>query len=170
MSRGCSACAIALLGGAIILLLGGSASAGLTIVSQKVKVDYGDREVFFTLVFNHAPDFVTTDMYGRPADSFQYEIVPNTNSSIENYPLQAVRTVIRGDEIGPGSLLPIRDGFENGSDPSPTSGGWGFVRAEKSPFKRFSRERSPFPPHSTCWIPPTGTLLIGSSPRTMDRP
>lgn len=105
------------------------ASAALSIVSQSVAVDRSDKEVLFSLVFNQAPNFTTTDSYGRPEDSFQYEIIPNTSQSIDSFPFLSVATVIRGDEIGSGSVMPIRYGFGHGSDPSPASGGWGPIIA-----------------------------------------
>ena len=68
------------------------------------------------------------DSVGRHVDSFQYEIVPNTSLPISHFALEDVRAVIRGDEIGSGQTIPIRNGFQNGSDPNPASGGWGLVR------------------------------------------
>ncbi|HWE01393.1 MAG TPA: hypothetical protein VG326_03210 [Tepidisphaeraceae bacterium] len=111
--------------GLFFFILTGYSYAGLSIVSQNVSIDRPDHDVLFTLNFNQAPDFKTTDLFGRPADSFQYEIVPDTTHSIGYFSVEDIRAVIRGDEIGAGALLPIRDGFEHGSDPSPFSGGWG---------------------------------------------
>ncbi len=99
------------------------------MISQKVQVDQSDQQVHFTLVFDHTPDFQTFDSFGRPEDSFQYEIIPNTGKQFSSLSFGDIRTVIRGDEIGSGNVLPIRNGLQNGSDPSFASGGWGFIRA-----------------------------------------
>jgi hypothetical protein len=110
----------------LVFFLSGHSLAGLSIESQSVSVDRADQDVSFTLDFNKSPDFTTTDLFGRHADSFQYEIVPNTTRGIDNFAFEDIRAVIRGDEISP-SMIPIRDGFENGSDPNPASGGWGKI-------------------------------------------
>lgn len=107
----------------------GQAHAGLSIVSQSIQVDRADQEVAFQLTFNHAPNFSTYDSFGRPQDSFQYEIVPNATTSIDTLPFLSINAVVRGDEIGTGHTVPIRNGIAGGSDPNPASGGWGPVRA-----------------------------------------
>ena len=112
--------------GLLIFLLTGHSFAGLSIVSQSVSVDRADQEALFSLNFNKAPDFTTADFFGRHLDSFQYEVVPNTTRGIDSLGFEDIRAVIRGDEIGAG-VIPIRDGFENGSDPNPASGGWGKI-------------------------------------------
>ncbi|HZL35374.1 MAG TPA: hypothetical protein VFC78_08695 [Tepidisphaeraceae bacterium] len=104
------------------------AQGGLSILSQTARVDASAGQVSFDLVFNHPPDLVPADTYGRRAESFQYEIVPDSLAPVYSSPESAIRAVIRGEEIGGGSIIPIRDGFENGIDPSPAAGGWGAVR------------------------------------------
>jgi hypothetical protein len=128
MWRGCFASTLAVVAGAVVLGFCGPALAGLSIVSQQVDVDRADHEVVFTLDFNHAPDFKTVDSLGRHLDSFQYEIVPNTSTPIDQLPFASVGAVIRGDEIGSGHVVPIRNGFSKGVDPNPAAGGWGTVR------------------------------------------
>jgi hypothetical protein len=103
------------------------AFGGLSIVSQSVRADARDNVVFFDLTFNHPPDFVTTDGLGRPAEAFQYEIDP-ASADITQSSFLDIRSVIRGSEIGAGTVLPIRDGFQGGVDPSHAAGGWGPVR------------------------------------------
>ena len=120
-------CSPVILAGAILLSCQ-STRAGLQLVSQSIQVDKPYRQVDFSLTFNHAPDFQTVDSFGRPADSFQYEIVPNTSAPFDQLSFLSIAAVIRGDEIG-GGMLPIRNGVQNGSDPSPLSGGWGTIRA-----------------------------------------
>jgi len=132
MSRGRFACVLVV----ALAVVGGwnlPASAGLSIVSDSIKVDRADQTVFFDIVFNQAPDFKTVDSFGRHADAFQYEIVPNTNANIDSLPFGAIRAVVRGDEIGGGHVIPIRDGFEHGASSDPTSGGWGAILG-KVPF------------------------------------
>lgn len=106
-----------------------TSNAGLEMLSQKVQIDRSGQQVHFTLVFDHVPDFQDFDSFGRPQDSFQYEIVPDTAIPINQLSFGDIRAVIRGDEIGSGNLLPIRNGIQNGSDNSATSGGWGTIRA-----------------------------------------
>lgn len=100
-------------------------NAGLAVVQQKARIDRADKQVLFSIVFNQTPDFTTVDAHGRPRDSFQYEIIPNVTGGFDQYPFDAVRTVIRGDEIGAGHVIPIRAGTQDGPDPNPKSGGWG---------------------------------------------
>jgi hypothetical protein len=116
---------VAFAAGLILSLAGNRASAELSIVSQSVAVDRSDQDVMFTLVFNQAPNFTAIDSFGRPQDSFQYEIVPNTLESFDTLPYMSVAAVIRGDEIDAGSVLPIRYGFGHGEDRNPAAGGWG---------------------------------------------
>ena len=128
MLRGRFVSILAVAAGLVVFSISSSASAGLSILSQQVDVDRADQEIVFTVDFNHAPDFNTVDSLGRRADSFQYEIVPNSSTPIDQLPFSSVGAVIRGDEIGSGKVVPIRNGFANGSDPNPASGGWGTVR------------------------------------------
>ena len=114
-------------GGIAALLMATSAHAGFRIVSQVAAVDATARDVTFTVTFNEPPDFIGRDALGRPDNSFQYEIVPDV-PQIRAEPVSAIRAVVRGDEIGSSDDLPIRDGTENGADPSHLSGGWGRIR------------------------------------------
>ena len=133
MSRIRFAIVVAFSTGLLFSISNRSASGALSIVSQGVAVDQSDKEVLFSLVFNQPPNFTTTDSYGRHEDSFQYEIVPDTSQSIDNFSFESIKTVIRGDEIGSGSVLPVRNGFGFGVDSSPSAGGWGPIIA-KLPF------------------------------------
>lgn len=112
---------------AVMLAIPDVVRAGLFIDSQSVKVSSDLRQATFTIAFDHPPDFALRDSLGRPLESFQYEIAPDC-TDIDQCPFTAIRAVVRGDEIGSGQQVPIRDGVENGSDPSPASGGWGNVR------------------------------------------
>lgn len=134
MSRGRLACVLAVVFCAGLMAVQRSASAGISIVSQGVSVDRADQTVTFNLDLSATPNFANVDSLGRPRDAFQYEIVPNTRSNIESFDFSAIRAVIRGTEIGAGKLIPIRDGFEHGSDADPASGGWGKVLGSV-PFK-----------------------------------
>jgi hypothetical protein len=82
--------------------------------------------VTFTLQFNRAPDFFTSDQYGRQADAFQFYIATSTNIPLF-YPPRPYASLIRGGEIYYGNAIVIRnDGPPDDADPH--SGGWGFVR------------------------------------------
>ena len=105
------------------------ARAGLLILSQSVNVSLDQQEATFTVAFDHPPMFGPRDSLGRPLESFQYEIAPDC-TNIDQCPFTAIRAVVRGDEIDGGHMIPIRDGIENGSDPNPASGGWGYVRGD----------------------------------------
>jgi len=111
----------------VVLVAAVPAEAGLEILSQSVNVDFHEREAFFTLLFDQPPRFDLRDTLGRPVDSFQYEIVPDARD-IDQSSITDIRAIIRGDEIGQSSRIPIRDGIETASDPSPVSGGWGYIR------------------------------------------
>jgi hypothetical protein len=124
-----SALRAAALGAALMLAIPVVARAGLLILSQSVNVSLDQRQAIFTLSFDHLPMFGPRDSLGRPLESFQYEIAPDC-TNIDQCPFTAIRAVVRGDEIDGGHLIPIRDGIENGSDPNPASGGWGYVRGD----------------------------------------
>jgi hypothetical protein len=80
----------------------------------------------FTLRLNRAPDFFTSDEYGRQADAFQFYIGTTTNIPVF-YPPRPYASLVRGGEIQYGNGLIIRnDGPPDDSDPN--SGGWGSVR------------------------------------------
>lgn len=114
---------------ALVLAVPVVARAGLLILSQSVTVNLDQGRATFTLAFDHLPMFGPRDPLGRPFESFQYEIAPDC-ANIDQCPFTAIRAVVRGDEIDGGHVIPIRDGIENGSDPNPVSGGWGFVRGD----------------------------------------
>ena len=122
IARGVVLAAVALTGAAR------SAWAGFALVSQQVELNDRLHEADFSLLFNQPPDFQTRDALGRPVNSFQYEIVPDTTSPIENLPVSSIRAVIRGDEINGTGRIPIRDGIEASRDAAPQAGGWGAVR------------------------------------------
>jgi hypothetical protein len=114
---------------AALMWLVPAARAGLRIVSHSVDVSLPRQEATFTLAFDHAPMLGERDALGRPLESFQYEIAPDC-PNIDECPFTDIRAVVRGDEVTPNHLLPIRDGIETASDPSPASGGWGYVRGD----------------------------------------
>jgi len=122
IARGLGLAAVALAGAAH------SAQAGFALVSQQVELNYRQREADFSLVFNQPPDFQTRDVLGRPVNSFQYEIVPDTTTPIENFAVSSIRAVVRGDELDGSGRIPVRDGIEISRDAAPDAGGWGFVR------------------------------------------
>src|SRR5438270_397238 len=105
-----------------------TARAGFAIVSQQVELDYRQQEADFSLTFNQPPDFRSRDALGRPLNSFQYEIVPDTSAPIEDFPVTAIRAVVRGDEIDGAGRIPVRDGIETARDTVAAAGGWGLVR------------------------------------------
>ena len=114
---------------AALVWLAPAARAGLVITSQSVSVSLPRQQATFTLSLDHAPQLGVRDSLGRPVESFQYEIAPDC-PNIDQCPFTDIRAVVRGDEVTASHLLPIRDGIETASDPSPASGGWGFVRGE----------------------------------------
>ena len=124
-----SALRAAALGAALVLAFPVVARAGLLILSQSVNVNLGQGRATFTIAFDHPPTFGPRDTLGRPLESFQYEIAPDC-TNIDACPFTAIRAVVRGDEIDGGNVVPIRDGIENGSDPNPASGDWGYVRGD----------------------------------------
>ena len=82
--------------------------------------------VTFTLQFNRAPDFFTSDQYGRQADAFQFYIATSTNIPLF-YPPRPYASLIRGGEIYYDNAIVTRnDGPPDDNDPH--SGGWGSVR------------------------------------------
>jgi hypothetical protein len=56
------------------LTSGFPAEAALLVLSQSAEVNLANNSVLFQIEFNRAPDFFTTDEYGRQADSFQYYV------------------------------------------------------------------------------------------------
>src|SRR5206468_8170319 len=84
-----------------------AAQRSFAFVSESAKYDAASGEVKVRIVLNQQPDFFTTDLYGRQADSFQYFIVGDAGLPYpSNYD-----SIIRGGEIQTNSgLLPIRTG------------------------------------------------------------
>lgn len=122
-------CALALAAGALCILPAPTVRAGvpanpLLIVSQSVRLDHQQDDAVFSLTFDHTPDFFTLDAKGRRKDSFQYEIVPDV-TNINQAGFFDIASVIRGDELD-AHQIPIRGGINDGIDPSPAAGGWGF--------------------------------------------
>ena len=108
----------------------GAAVGGIEIVSQSAAVDRDAGVARFSVTFDEAPDFHTSDEFGRLADSFQYEIDGNWRAPI-GLPPEGLDRVVRGDEIHVAGRLRIRDAsFGVSADPDPDAGGWGAVRAE----------------------------------------
>lgn len=104
--------------------------APLEIVSQSVQIDSAQGSATFDLQFNHKPDFYSIDSFGRPADSFQYEVNPEWSGNKRDLQLGfgQFRDVIRGDEIHTSAKLLIRDA-STPAHPDPNAGGWGPVVA-----------------------------------------
>lgn len=104
------------------------------ITSFSSRVDLNSMAAKFDLNFDSAPDFFTTDSYGRQADSFQMFVISD-NLPVELSTFyrasagEVVRddlTVIRGDEINESSQMRVREivaNYDFSTDPS--SGGWG---------------------------------------------
>ena len=111
----------------LVPLQGAAAAQGeFQISSESAKYNAATDSVTFRIVFSEVPDFITTDEYGRQADSFQYFIVGDpTLPYPENYD-----SIIRGDEIDVAArLLPIRNAYPQDDTGLPESGGWGTIRA-----------------------------------------
>jgi hypothetical protein len=114
----------------IPLALARSAPAGIRIVSERAEVDFPTRVATFTVTFDAPPDFLTADEFGRPADSFQYEI-DNDWRAPAGLPVEGLDSVIRGDEIFLADALRIRDAtIDRDPDPDPAAGGWGRILDE----------------------------------------
>ena len=98
----------------------GSAPAGaqtpVQVVCESAVYHPGTQTVYFTIVFDSAPDFTTTDAAGRIADQFQYYLPSD----------QSAETIIRAHEV-PADPTLLRIRAAEGTDPDPASGGWGPV-------------------------------------------
>lgn len=102
------------------------------LLDQSVHVDPVRRVARFHLVFTRPPDFLSTDEFDRPANSFQFEINPaftGGNRELLRDGVGDVQTVVRGDELRftGGKLLRIRT-TRGDPDPDPAAGGWGEMR------------------------------------------
>jgi hypothetical protein len=98
-----------------------------SVTSESARYLPATGEVRFTIHFTAAPDFTTTDEFGRQANSFQYFVV---GDSTLPYPSN-YDSIIRGDEINARGTIAIR----NATPPDatdPLAGGWGTVRGEVS--------------------------------------
>jgi hypothetical protein len=114
------------------LALGGAAPvwAGVLIVSEGAEVDRAAGVARFRVRFDARPDLWTMDEFGRPKDSFQYEIDDDWNAPA-GLPPEGLDSVVRGDEVHVANALRVRDaGFNTTPDPDPAAGGWGGVRDE----------------------------------------
>ncbi len=133
MYRRSVSCVLALMAGCFACGLSASASAGLQIVDQSVRVGLRNARADFALTFNQPPlsELLTVDEFDRPQGSFQYEINPDWDGDPRHDPLDHVSVIIRGDEIRIANDLRIRDVAP--AVPEPIAGGWGKIRG-KVPF------------------------------------
>ncbi|HLL88288.1 MAG TPA: hypothetical protein VK324_03200, partial [Tepidisphaeraceae bacterium] len=91
-----------------LLLTAAPAAAAFEIVSQDLQLDRANGLGTFSLLFNQVPDFDTTDAFGRPQNSFQYEVDTNWNGSgAQPFAYESIGWVFRGDEIRFGGTVPI---------------------------------------------------------------
>jgi hypothetical protein len=102
------------------------------LLDQSVHVDPVRRVARFHLVFTRPPDFLHSDEFDRPDNSFQFEINPTFAGGpgeLLRDGVGDVQTVVRGDELRytGGKLLRIRT-TRGDPDPDPAAGGWGEVR------------------------------------------
>jgi hypothetical protein len=106
------------------------AKAALLVLSQSAEVNLDSNSVQFQIEFNRAPNFFTTDEYGRQADSFQYYVDADGGFPIfkgGEFYYSNLESIIRGEEIHLSGNVPIRNAF--GPDPNISrSGGWGTIR------------------------------------------
>lgn len=107
------------------LLMCSTALASFHIVSDSLEFDSTNRTTTFTVRFDRAPDFVTTDLYGRQKDSFQYFVDSQVKGNL--FAPNPDVTIVRAEEIHAADALRIRDSV--GDDTGATSGGWGPIRA-----------------------------------------
>lgn len=100
-----------------------AAHADFTFVSQSAVYSASTGDVTFTVQFTQAPDFTTTDEFGRQADSFQYYVFGDPDAVYPgNYD-----SLVRGEELHfSGQSLRIRNSVP--PDPDPEADGWGSIR------------------------------------------
>src|SRR5262245_43790729 len=91
--------------GCLFTLAGPASVLGQSLRLQSGFVDWTPEapSVQFSLTFNRAPDFFTTDQAGRQADSFQFFIGPDPS------PLGPYLSIIRGEEIHVAGDIRIRN-------------------------------------------------------------
>ncbi len=104
------------------------------ITQYSSHVDLTSMAVKFDLSFKKNPDFFTTDLFGRQADSFQLFVnsdsLPVDQSTFYNQARGEINrndlTIIRGGEISVSNKIRVRDIVENYEPTTDaTSGGWG---------------------------------------------
>ena len=89
----------------------GSAPAGaqtpVQVVCESAVYHPGTQTVYFTIVFDRAPDFTTTDAAGRIADQFQYYLpsVLSAETIIRQHEVRADPTLLRTKAGLLGSVL-----------------------------------------------------------------
>lgn len=106
------------------------AEAALLVLSQSAEVNLNSNSVLFQIEFNRAPDFFTTDEYGRQADSFQYFIDADGGFPIfrgTDIYYSNLEAIIPGGEIHLAGDVRIRNAWPPDPDLS-SSGGWGTIR------------------------------------------
>jgi hypothetical protein len=119
-------CRPAMIAALTVVVFVSAVKADFTLVSQNLTINQHDRVADFSLTFNQPPDFTTVDAYGRPADSFQYEIDGDFQTGSSDNFTSDLTAIVRGDEIHLGNTIRIR---EPSGDGGPDSGGWGPVVA-----------------------------------------
>lgn len=99
-----------------------SARADFALVSQNVAINSAEQQAHFTLTFNQAPNFQTTDSDGRQADSFQVEFAGSYDGSQTPFYQQDDTAIVRGEEIHLANAIRVRSPLGDGGS---GSGGWG---------------------------------------------
>lgn len=122
---------MAVIGSVLVCLgYGVPVEAALLVFSQSAEVNLDSNSVQFQIEFNRTPDFLTTDEYGRQADSFQYYVDADGGLPIfkgGEFYYSNLESIIRGDEIHLGGDVRIRNAFPPDLNSS-SSGGWGSIR------------------------------------------
>jgi hypothetical protein len=104
------------------------------ITQYSSNVDLTSMAVKFDLRFKNAPDFFTTDSFGRQADAFQFFVNSDALPVDQSVFYQVARgvinrndlTIIRGSEINVSNKIRVREVVENYDTATDTSsGGWG---------------------------------------------
>ena len=99
--------------------------AGVQILSQSCEIDRAHREAVVRLVLDAPPDLYTIDAFGRPRDSFQYEIDAGWSGRLTDPKLCTFDVVLRGDEVAAAGALRVRSSDFTNPDPDPLAKGWG---------------------------------------------
>lgn len=118
----------------IVCIFSQTAYAAFTVDDHSVITNIQRGTTEFTITFTETPDFVTTDVYGRKANSIQFYIY---GDSAQRYP-SSYASIIRGGEIDTyNQIIPVRDPSTRSlpdcqaSTQNP-SGDWGCVSLELS--------------------------------------